>query len=417
MTPRRVLFVLARDPLAVRTGRTAVLETAVQSLVDAGHEVTVAAVASGDPGTWMGLPLHRVSPPGLAALPFRVVAGTARLHALNEAVLNGAGVRRAVAALAAEHRAEVVVGDGIRTWPAIAGLGLPTVMHLDDLLSDRYGSPSFRDGNDSVLGYYGDRLPGPARALGERVAHTALGVESRLMHRREIAVARACGVAAMTSRREAEVLSARAGAPVVDLPMAVDPRRPGVPSQAPAASFAFLGVLHYGPNLAALRHLRDVLLPAARTAGLEVEVTAYGEARDTVREEFAQAQDIRLAGYVDDLGDALRGHRGFLSPILSGAGVKTKVLDAMSVGLPVVATRLGVEGIPVTSGRDALVSDTPEGFVEHVRALQERPALADDIGRAGHELLSTVLSADRIRRAWHEAVEIAMDRGAGPARA
>ena len=127
--------------------------------------------------------------------------------------------------------------------------------------------------------------------------------------------------------------------------------------------------------------------------------------------------DDRLAGYVDDLGDALRGHRGFLSPILSGAGVKTKVLDAMSVGLPVVATRLGVEGIPVTSGRDALVSDTTEGFVEHVRALQERPTLADDVGRAGHELLSTVLSADRIRRAWHEAVEIAMDRGAGPARA
>ena len=138
MTPRRVLLVLARDPLAVRTGRTAVLETAVQSLVDAGHEVAVAAVASGEPGTWMDLPLHRVTPPRLVALPFRVLAGTARLHALNEAVLNGAGVRRAVAALAAEHRAEVVVGDGIRTWPAIAGLGLPTVCLL-------YTSPSPRD--------------------------------------------------------------------------------------------------------------------------------------------------------------------------------------------------------------------------------------------------------------------------------
>ncbi|MBD4448633.1 glycosyltransferase, partial [Xanthomonas citri pv. citri] len=81
---------------------------------------------------------------------------------------------------------------------------------------------------------------------------------------------------------------------------------------------------------------------------------------------------VILAGYVDGLGEALRQHRGFLSPVLSGAGVKTKVLDAMSVGLPVAATPLGVEGIPVTAGVDALVGDTTEELVEHIRALMEQ---------------------------------------------
>ena len=302
-------------------------------------------------------------------------------------------------------------GPSLRTSGCRPSVRVPTVLHLDDLLSDRYRSAAFKDGNDSVLGYYGERLPGAVRGAAERAAHRALTLEGRLVHRREIAAARACTVPAMTSRTEARILRDRAGCPVVDLPMAVDTRTPGTPSEAPAGSFAFLGVLHYGPNLVALRHLRDEVIPAARARGLDLSVTAYGKGADDLRDEFPGSTGVILAGYVDGLGEALRQHRGFLSPVLSGAGVKTKVLDAMSVGLPVAATPLGVEGIPVTAGVDALVGDTTEELVEHIRALMEQPERADRIGRAGWELLRTTLSAQRVRSAWDDAVRSAVLHG------
>ncbi|WIK82378.1 glycosyltransferase [Micrococcus lylae] len=415
--PRRVLLVLARDPLASRTGRMAVLETAVTSLRGQGHEVFVAAIADGPEGEWMGVPVHRIRPPRLSGLPVHAGAATVQGLSLNEAVLTSPRVWRQVRALVAELRADVVVGDGVRTWPSLRGAAAPVVMHLDDLLSDRYGSAAFRDGNDSVLGYYGDRIPPRLRGLAERAAHLVLRHESRRMRRREIDIARQAAGVAMTSADEARTLSKRAGVPVADLPMAVSPLPPGRPSEQDPLSFAFLGVLHYGPNLGALRYVRDQIIPVARARGIDLQVAAYGKADDAAMREFADAEGIRLVGYVDDLAEALRGHRGFLSTVLSGTGVKTKVLDALSVGLPVVATPLGVAGIPLRDGIDVLVAQSPEGIVDHIVALAEDGDRADRIGLAGRELLKGPLASERVARSWEAVIESAAGSDPGAERA
>ena len=62
-----------------------------------------------------------------------------------------------------------------------------------------------------------------------------------------------------------------------------------------------------------------------------------GYCPDPVRDELTRP-GLSFAGYVDDLEGELRQYRGFVAPITTGTGVKTKVLDAMAVGLPVVAT-------------------------------------------------------------------------------
>lgn len=406
-----VLLLAARNVTAPRTGRIAVLETAIRGLQRAGAEVVVAAItAEPGPGEWIGCPVIRVRPPSLARMGLAALASIAGGRTLNEALFDSGRVRDRIAELAREHRAAAVLADNIRTWDAARSTGLPVIAHLDDLLSERYASREFIEGNNSLFGYFQSHIPQPLLGPLERVVKPLLGLEARRAGKREVAIAQEAAVTALTSDAEACQLAARSGSSVVALPMAVDPRDPGDPGAADPTSAAFLGVLHYGPNIGALRFVRDELLPALRRRGIELRLNVIGHGNPDQREEFA-GSGLSFSGYVENLPEALRGHRMFLSPILSGTGVKTKVLDGMSVGLPVVATSLGAAGIPLEDGRSALIADTAEGLADRVAALHSDPELARRIGEAGRKVLIERMSSASVNEGWHDALSEALKAG------
>lgn len=410
MTTERgpVLLIAARNPTAPRTGRIAVLETAVRSLHSNGHSVTVAALTDEDgPDSWCDAPVVRIST--MSVPRTLVAAGTAILtrRCLNEAVFDSSRIRKQVVAVAQRSGATFVVADTMRTISAAEATGLPVVAHLDDLLSLRYSSKEFAQGNASVLGYMSERFPPSLRRSLEWSTRRALGLEARRAVYREVHIARTVAVTALTGAEEASVLSGRAGREVRALPMAVARRTPTDPTDGSPTSAVFLGVLHYGPNIAALRHLRDAILPRVRSKGINLHIDVIGHAPEGSTQEFP-SDTFTFLGYVDDLGEALSGHRMFLSPVLSGTGVKTKVLDGMSVGLPVVATSLGVAGVPVTHGVDALIGDDPDTFATHVKALHDDPYLAQGVGAAGRQLLTTRMHPDVVAATWAEVARHAL---------
>lgn len=404
-----VLMVLARDPSGRRTGRINVLETAARGLRAAGATVHVAAVAAGDgPDRWADCSLTRIGPPGLARVLVNLAGSVTSRRSLNELVLDSSKVRSDVAALARSVGAQVVVADTLRTWRAAKETGLPVIAHLDDLVSDRYTEITSASSGDPVLGYFGERIPTPLRAIAEGVVRRLLPIEAKRARRREVEVARQAAVPALTGADEAAILSARSGVTVQALPMSVDVRPPGDVASSAPGSAVFLGGLDYSPNLAALRWWRDEVLPLLRARGAQVRVDVVGFADEAHQAALADP-DLTFLGYVDDLAESLRGHRMFISPIQSGTGVKTKVLDGMSVALPVVATPLGVAGIPVRSGVDALVATSPADFADHVLALAADADLAARIGNRGRALLDGEMSSDILDRAWRSALDRALE--------
>ena len=76
-------------------------------------------------------------------------------------------------------------------------------------------------------------------------------------------------------------------------------------------------------------------------------------------------------------------------PLLSGSGTRLKILEAMSMGNPVVSTGIGAEGIECTSGKDILISDEPSAFAnqialllnDHIRFEEIRNNAADLVNR------------------------------------
>jgi glycosyltransferase involved in cell wall biosynthesis len=74
-----------------------------------------------------------------------------------------------------------------------------------------------------------------------------------------------------------------------------------------------------------------------------------------------------------------------ISPIRFGAGTQYKILEALSAGVPVVATSLGLAGLDLRPDREILIADTPEEFANAIVRLLNDPSLAKVIGSSGQE--------------------------------
>lgn len=400
---RRALLVLTRDPSGRLSGRKTVLATIARSVEACGFAVDVVVLSNTTPcPVWEGRRVVQVPLPGLVSIGAgAVTAATFRRRSLNEALFDSARVRRCVAEAAREFGSSVVIADTLRTAAPASATGLPVIVHLDDLLSDRYRAMAAdTEPQDTVLGFFDGELPAPVRRCAAAVARHALGMETRLVARREVEIATMVAGVAITSPAEAEELARRSGRPVATLPMAVDVRPTADVAAAPGTSVVFVGLMSYAPNLAAVRWWRQHVRPALdRRGGEDIVLTVVGECGPEHRAGLADER-LGFTGYVEDLAGELRRHRAMVAPVTRGTGLKTKVLDGLSVGLPVVATTLGVAGLTVTDEREAFVSDDPEGFADRVLRLRDDSALAARVGAAGRDLLAGTWSSSILREGW-----------------
>ena len=112
----------------------------------------------------------------------------------------------------------------------------------------------------------------------------------------------------------------------------------------------------------------------------------------------------RSSGFVDDVRPWLAGSAVVVVPMVSGSGVKNKLLEAMSIGRPIVTTSLGVESLDIEPGRDLLVADDPAAYAEALDRLLGDPGLQARLGAAARERVVATVLLGRLRRALRRAV-------------
>jgi len=96
---------------------------------------------------------------------------------------------------------------------------------------------------------------------------------------------------------------------------------------------------------------------------------------------------IVVTGQVKDLGPYRNRARVLVSPVRLGSGMRTKVLEAMAFGLPVVSTSLGVAGIDAQTGENCFVADTPELFAQSIDWLLSDRSLSARMARQALKLV------------------------------
>ena len=114
-------------------------------------------------------------------------------------------------------------------------------------------------------------------------------------------------------------------------------------------------------------------------------------------------------GFVEDIADAYDRHRIFVAPLLSGAGIKGKVLSALAHGIPCVLTPVAAEGIGLRHGHDCLIAATPEDWARAITRLMEDDALWTSMSTAARAYVAERFSFAEGRarmKAAFEAVDL-----------
>jgi glycosyltransferase involved in cell wall biosynthesis len=100
-----------------------------------------------------------------------------------------------------------------------------------------------------------------------------------------------------------------------------------------------------------------------------------------------QQPGITITGFVDNVGEYLARATVFIVPLLSGSGMRLKILQAMAMGKAIVSTTLGAEGITAVDGRDIILANSETEFAASVtRLIQDKP-LRTAMGRNARDLV------------------------------
>lgn len=160
---------------------------------------------------------------------------------------------------------------------------------------------------------------------------------------------------------------------------------PAGPAQAPLV--VFTGALGYAPNADGVRWLLDAVLPHLASELPDVRVRVVGKDPPAELARRAVPGKVEFTGWVDDVRPHMRGASAFVCPLRIGGGTRLKILDALALGLPVVSTTIGAEGLALTNHADVELADDAQGFARAIALLVREPERARALARAGRRLV------------------------------
>jgi len=155
------------------------------------------------------------------------------------------------------------------------------------------------------------------------------------------------------------------GIRTVAIPAGVDRTRfranPAI--QPKARTVGIIGSLNWQPNLEGLRWLLSEVWPRVRERLPDLELHVAGSSPPDWLQHL-KVPGVVVRGFVPSAPDFLQQHPVLLVPLLSGGGMRIKIIEAMTLGRCVLTTTVGGEGIEAVNGRDWLVADTPQAWVD-----------------------------------------------------
>lgn len=172
---------------------------------------------------------------------------------------------------------------------------------------------------------------------------------------------------------------------IIPLPIGVDIDyfRP-IPPNSSSKKILSIGTMSWPPNVDAISHFAESIYPLIKREIPEVTFSVVGANPSSEMKALGDSDpSIRVTGFVDDIRTSAESTAAFVVPLRIGSGMRVKILDAMAMGLPVVTTTIGCEGISLNPGEHALVADRPEEFANAVIHLLQNPKIRCDLGNAG----------------------------------
>jgi polysaccharide biosynthesis protein PslH len=181
---------------------------------------------------------------------------------------------------------------------------------------------------------------------------------------------------------------APSGTRLVVIPNGVDTsaNRPGDSPPTPN-TLIYSGAVTYDANYDAVRYFICDVLPLVRQQIPDAQFTVTGGTGNIDVSDLSTQPGVTFTGYLPEVAPAVRASWAAVVPLRKGGGTRLKILEAMALGTPVIATRKGAEGLNVRHGENILLADTPQELANAVVMLLHDAALRERLAQGGRKLV------------------------------
>jgi sugar transferase (PEP-CTERM/EpsH1 system associated) len=173
------------------------------------------------------------------------------------------------------------------------------------------------------------------------------------------------------------------------LPNGVDTQqfKPGKHDYSHNETLLFTGNMDYDPNVDAVIYFVDEILPTIVKAFPNVKFVIAGQRPIEKVKALDNGKNVFVTGFIPDLSDTYNSASVVVAPLRFGAGTQNKVLEAMSMGIPVVCSNIGFKGLGIKDGEGAFMRLGANEFADQVIKLLSDEELRKATGKKGIEVI------------------------------
>ncbi len=164
-----------------------------------------------------------------------------------------------------------------------------------------------------------------------------------------------------------------------------------------------LGTMFWPPNVEGVLWFAREVFPRVLAEMPEARFVVVGkDPPREVQDLTLQVRNVQVTGYVPDPEPYLAETAVFIVPLRAGGGMRVKIVDAWSWGMPIVSTSIGAEGIEIAEGENILIGDTPEALAEAVVRVLKEPALGERLRSQGRAWVEEHYHWRNVYPAWED---------------
>lgn len=195
------------------------------------------------------------------------------------------------------------------------------------------------------------------------------------------------GIAAISSTDVEYFKSFNSNVPIIDIPVAVEDNDKIDPSIKPEFPGLFhLGSMNWLPNAEGIRWLLQHIWPKINNVHPELKLYLAGRNFPSWLIENEYAGVVKI-GEVLSSESFMLSKQVMLVPLLTGSGMRVKIIEGMALGKTIISTSIGAEGINCENGRDIIIANTADEFVSAIELCVNNPSLCQEIGDNAKSLI------------------------------
>jgi polysaccharide biosynthesis protein PslH len=149
----------------------------------------------------------------------------------------------------------------------------------------------------------------------------------------------------------------------------------------------FIGSLDWQPNVEGLLWFVEKVWPAVNISSPGATLNIAGKNADTRTRKKLKGRNVIFEGEVDDADLFISSMTLMIAPLFTGSGMRIKIIESMNAGVPVIASPIAAMGLPVTNGKDIIISSDTDEFISSVNELITNNLLRKNIATCAKQTL------------------------------